>query len=49
MFAKFFLGEKEKSLVSYLQLMTEPHHTANDYYNDEDEWDDKPVRVPIVL
>ena len=29
--------------------MTEPHHTANDYYNDEDDGDDKPVRVPIVL
>lgn len=33
--------------MSYLQLMTEPHHTTNDY-NDEDDGDDKPVRVPIV-
>ena len=29
--------------------MTEPHHTTDDYYNDEDDGDDKPVRVPIVL
>lgn len=28
--------------------MTEPHHTADDY-NDEDDGDDKPVRVSIVL
>ena len=29
--------------------MTEPHHTADGYYNDEDDGDDKSVRVPIVL
>ena len=43
------LRDKEKSLVSYLKLMTEPHHTTDDYYNDEDDGGDKPVRVPIVL
>lgn len=29
--------------------MTELHHATNDYYNDEDDGDDKLVRVPIVL
>lgn len=29
--------------------MTEPHHTAGDCYIDEDDGEDKPVRVPIVL
>lgn len=28
--------------------MTEPRHTAEDYYNDEDDGVDKPVRVSIV-